>query len=357
MRPTEVLREAWRDVVSGAARAAASALVVAVLLGGVVGLRAAALADDVRAAATWVASGAATTIQRAPGRIDGRACDALAGSEGVLASGALRRLDDGSDPAALPGSAVPTYEVTAGLPAALDVTGRTRVPGVLASSAVADALGLAPGDPFVTVDGGTSVAGVYAYPDDGRDPDLEYAVLAPALDDGALFDACWVTVWPEREDTGSMLRRTLSASTGAEDEERPTLGQLNPRLGETFAPTAPPSLLASSGVAFALGLAVGGAAVGRRRLALASDLHVGVPRSAQLLGVLLQHLVWGSVGAVVATTVAVVLVRGLGVDDAGPIVREAIAIASLGLVGALLGGVLAAAAIRERALHRYFRSR
>jgi hypothetical protein len=106
-----------------------------------------------------------------------------------------------------------------------------------------------------------------------------------------------------------------------------------------------------------VGLTIGAAAVTRRRLALASDRHAGVPRSAQVLGIVLQHLVWGSVGAVVATSVAVVSVRGLDVEDALPIVREAIAIASLGLVGALLGGTLAAAAIRERALHRYFRSR
>jgi hypothetical protein len=367
MRMTEVWREAWRDVTSGASWAATTAVVLAVLLGGVVGLRAAAVADDVRSAAVFVASGAATTVQRAEGRIDGQVCDALSDSEGIVASGAFRRLDDGTVPAALPGSAIPTYEVTAGVRGLLgdaagdEAAGSAGVAGaagVIVSPTVQRTLGLAPGDRLVTADGpGAAVAGVYDYPDDGRDPDLEYAVLAPAVDDGTPFDACWATVWPQRDDTVSMLRRTVLPASGAEGEDRPTAGQLNPTLGAVFAPAARQPVLVPFGAAALVGLTIGGAAVARRRLAMASDRHVGVPRSAQVVGVVLQHLVWASVGAVVATSVAVVSVRGLDVDDALPIVREAIAIASLGLVGVLLGGALAAAAVRERALHRSFRSR
>ncbi|MBT1683971.1 hypothetical protein [Curtobacterium flaccumfaciens] len=358
MQVTEVWREAWRDIASGASWAATAAVVLAVLLGGVVGMRAGAVAGDVRAAAVFVASGAATTVQRAEGRIDGRVCDALADAEGVIASGAFRRLDAGVVPAALQGSAIPTYEVTAGVRGLLGGSDADGTAGVIVSPTVRETLGLAAGDRLVTAGGaGTGVAGVYDYPDDGRDPDLEYAVLAPTVDDGSPFDACWATVWPQRDDTVSMLRRTVLPASGAEGEDRPTAGQLNPTLGAVFTLAARQPVLVPFGAAALVGLTIGAAAVARRRLALASDRHVGVPRSAQVLGVVLQHLVWASVGAVVATSVAVVSVRGLDVDDALPIVREAIAIASLGLVGALLGGALAAAAIRERALHRYFRSR
>ena len=354
----EVAREAWRDIASGAAWAVTGAVVLAVLLGGVVGLRSAAVAKDVRAAAVFVTSGAATTVQRAERRIDGRVCDALADTEGVVASGALRRLEVGTVPAALPGSAVPTYEVTAGLLGVLGVTGRTGAAGVVVSSSVHDALGLDPGDPLVTTDGrGTEVAAVYDHPDDGRDPDLEYALLAPTVDDGKPFDACWVTVWPQRDDTPALLRRAVLPGTGADDEDRPTVGQLNPRLGAVFVPAASGSATIPFGAAALTGLTVGGAAVARRRLALASDLHVGVPRSAQVLGVVLQHLVWGAVGALVAAGVAVVLVRGLPAGDAVPIVLEAAATSVLGLVAVLVGGAVAAVAVRERSLHRYFRSR
>lgn len=354
----EVAREAWRDIASGSAWAVTGAVVLAVLLGGVVGLRSAAVARDVRAAAVFVTSGAATTVQRAEGRIDGRVCDALADTEGVVASGALRRLDAGTVPAALPGSTVPTYEVTAGVLDVVGVTGTTGVAGVVVSSAVHDALGLDPGDPLVTADGrGIEVAAVYDHPDDGRDPDLEYALLAPTVDDGKPFDACWVTVWPQRDDTPALLRRAVRPGTGADDEDRPTVGQLNPRLGAVFVPAASGSATVPFGAAALSGLAVGGAAVARRRLALASDLHVGVPRSAQVLGVVLQHLVWGAVGALIAMSVAVVLVRGLPREDAAPIVLEAAGTSALGLVAVLVGGAVAAVAVRERSLHRYFRSR
>ncbi|WP_144710201.1 hypothetical protein [Curtobacterium pusillum] len=358
MRPREVVREAWRDLTSGAAWALTSAVVLAVLLAAVVGLRAAASAADVRSAAAYVTSGAATMVQRAEGRVDGRVCDGFADSEGVLASGALRRVDQGAIPAVQPGSTVPTYEVTRGVARVLGATGSAGTAGVVISPGVRDALGLVAGDHIVMADRtSVPVTGVYAYPDDGRDPDLEYALLAPTLDDGHPFDACWVTVWPQRDDTVTMLRRTVLPTTGAEGEARPTIGQLNPRLGASFVPRADVPDSVPLGAAGAAGVVVGAAAVLRRRLALASDLHVGVPRSAQVLGVALQHVVWAAAASVVAVGVAVVVVRGLPAEDAVPIVRSAAGVAVVGLVGALAGGVLAASSIRERALHRYFRAR
>ncbi|GAA3340588.1 hypothetical protein GCM10017714_20920 [Curtobacterium pusillum] len=358
MRSSEVVREAWRDIASGAAWAATAAVVLAVLLAGIVGLRAMGVVADVRAATRYVASGAATTVQRAEGRIDGRVCDALGGSEGVIASGALRRLEQGAVPAALPRSAVPTYEVTVGVLGVLGVPESAGSVGVVLSPAVHDALGLGPGDDLAMTSGSTvTVTGVYAYPDDGRDPDLEYALLAPTADDGEPFDACWVTVWPLRDDTVPMLRRAVLPATGAEGEDRPTVGQLNPRLGETFVRSGDVPAVVPMAVAGATGTAVGAAAVMRRRLSLASDLHVGVPRSAQVAGIVLQHLVWASAAALAAVATATIIVRGLPADDAVPIVTAAVAVAVVGVVGTLVGGALAATSVRERSLHRYFRAR
>lgn len=366
MRIVEVVREAWRDVLSGAGWALTAALVLAVLLAGIVGVRAVAVAADVRGARAYVAGGAATLVQRAEGRIDGRACDALGASDGVLASGGLRRIDDGVVPAVLPRSEVPTYEVTRGFPRLLGsdadadtvVGGPAVEAGVLVSASVRDGLGLERGGVLTASDGRSApVTGVYAYPDDGRDPDLEYAVLAPVLDDERPFDACWATVWPQRDDTVPALRRTVLPATGAEGEDRPTVGQLNPRLGERFVPAAAPTAAVPFAAALVAGVAVGGAAVFRRRLALAADRHIGVGRSAQALGIVVQHTVWAAAAAVAAVGTAIVVVRGLAVDDAVPIVLGAAAVAVVGTVGALLGGVVAVLSVRERALHRYFRSR
>ncbi len=145
MRIAEVCREAWRDVASGASWAGTWAMVFGVLLTGIVGIRTADLAGDVRSAAAYVASGAATTVQRAEGRIDGRACDALASSEGVVASGALRRVEHGAVAASLPGSAVPTYEVTPGMLRVLGAGASAERPGVVLSPSVRESLGTRPG--------------------------------------------------------------------------------------------------------------------------------------------------------------------------------------------------------------------
>lgn len=357
MRTTEVLREAWRDIASGAGAAVVCAGVLAVLVAGVVGVRTVAVADDVRAAARWVASGAATQVFTAAGRIDGRACAALADEPDVLAAGAFRKTEDGMVVAALPGTSIPTYEVTGGATALFGVAGTTGDTGVLVAPEVAEVLGVGPGQQIATPDGPVPVAGVYAYPDDGRDPELSYAVLAPTVDDGAPFDACWATVWPQDETAVSALRRTLLAATGSEDGERSTLGQLNPRSGTAFLPSDPPAPGLLESVALALGLVVGCAAVLRRRLSIASDRHVGVRVAAQALGIAVQHLAWGAVAAALALAVSVVLVRGLSPGDGLPIVADGAVLCVLGLVGAVTGGAAAVPLVRERALHRYFRTR
>ncbi|MBT2502750.1 hypothetical protein [Curtobacterium sp. ISL-83] len=357
MRLTEVVREAWRDLASGAARAVTNAVVLAVLLGVCAGGWTLAVATDVRSAADYVASGAATLVQQAEGRIDASACAALSASDGVVASGALRRVPVGAVPAALAGSSLPTYEVSAGFLDVLSTRGRSGVVGVVPSRQLADELGVDPGDRIPLLGGpAVPVAAVYEYPDDGRDPDLEYALLAPTAAGGP-FDACWATVWPEREDAVQLLRRTVLPTSGAEDEARPTVEQLNPRAGTAFVPTNRSPPWVPVGAAGLAGASVGIVAVLRRRLSLASDLHVGVPRRAQVLGVVLAHLVWASVAAVGALGIAVLPVRGLSDADAVPIVVRALVIVVAGVVGALLGGAVTASGIRERSLHRYFRAR
>ena len=357
MRTAEVLREAWRDLATGAGAAVTCAVVLAVLVAGVVGLRTAATAEDVRAAARFVTSGAATQVFTAEGRVDGAACTALADDADVLASGAVRRVEHGLVVAALPGTSVPTYEVSSGFTAVVGVEGVVGGPGVVASDEVADMLGVGPGQRIEAAQGAVPITGAYAWPDDGRDPDLAFAVLAPAIEDGTPFDSCWATIWPADDTAVAGLRRTLLPSTGAEDDARSTLGQLNPRSGTAFTPTAPPPIGATEAVVLGVGLVVGIGAVTRRRLSIASDRHVGVTVGAQALGAAVLHGAWGSVGAGLAFAASVVLVRGLPFVDAGPIVLHAAVLCGLGFLGAVTGGVAGVTLIRERALHRYFRTR
>jgi hypothetical protein len=354
----EAVREAWRDVVSGVGRAGTCALVLAVLLVAVVGTRVVAVVEDVRAAATWVASGAATAVEQADGRVDGRACTALGEVDGVLGAGALRRLEEGTTVLALPGTAVPTYEASPSIAGVLAIDGGAGSSGVWVSAEVAEELGVSAGATLATSDGPVPVAGVYAWPDDGRDPDLAYALVAPVPVDDEPFDQCQATVWPQDPSVGALLRGTVLPSAGEQDESRPTSGQLNPRLGVTFMSDGrADAVLLAAAAAGASGLVVGAVAVFRRRLSLASDRHVGVPVAHQVVGAVAQHAVWGVVAAMVTVAVAAVLCRGLPTGDAGPVVTEVVVLAGLAVVGAVLGAAAGVLSVRERALHRYFRSR
>ncbi|MFJ6171510.1 hypothetical protein [Curtobacterium sp. NPDC092190] len=366
MRPVEVFREARRDVCTGAAGALTCAVVLALLLCGVVGATARATVQDVRGAARFLSSGAATQVFTAAGRIDGRACQALTQDPRVVAAGAVRRVADGLLVSSLPGTAIPLHETTTGFPTVLGVEGRLGGPGVLLAPDVASALGKAAGDDLPVPQGSVPVAGIYSYPDDGRDPDLEWAVLAPAPDDGRPFDACWATVWPADDSASAALRRTLlpgtagfagTAGTAGAEGTRPTLGQLNPRSGATFEATAQLPAGSAETAALGVGLTVGVAAARRRRLVVASDRHVGVGVGAQAVSAAVQHLMWGVVAGSVATALAVVLVRGLSIGDAAPVVLHAAALSGLAVVGAVCGGIVGVASVRDRALHRYFRSR
>lgn len=362
MRAWEAVREGWRDVVSGAAGAVVLALVFGVAVSAVVDLRAAGVAAVVREAHGFVAAGAATTIVQADGRIDGRACDALATIPSVLASGALRSVDHGAVPNSLPRTALPTYDVTRGFPTVVargapGGSSRTGSVGVIASAELAEELGLRAGSLLATDTGDTPVASVYQYPDDGRDPDLGYALLSPSIDDGRPYDACWATIWPEDASAVTAARRTVLPSTGAEGEQRVMTGQLNPRLGATFDPDEAIDHQSSALLALTVGLTVGWVALVRRRLSIASDRHVGVTVGAQVVGMVVQHLTWATVGAIGTLAVAIVLLRGFGGPDAVPILIEAACSAALGVVGAVLGGAVGLVTIRERSLHRYFRTR
>jgi hypothetical protein len=358
MRVREAIREAWRDVASGSTASGSCALVLAVLLAAVVGIRAGALADDVRAAHARIAAGAATVVVTADGRIDGAACDALVAIPSVRAAGAIRADDADATPASLPRSAVPSFAVSSGFPALLSRDGAADTAGVVISRQVADELGLQAGDRLATTRGDVPVASVFDYPDDGRDPELGYSLLAAAIDDGRPFDACWATVWPHDVMAGAAARGAVLRATGVEDEARVTTGLLNPRLGDRFEPNAAEvDVFVSAGLAAGVGLVIGVAAVLRRRLVVASDRHVGVPRSAQVVTAMVTHAIWATVGAGAAFAATVMLVRGLDGGDAWPILMESSLLLGLGALSAVFGGVIGLALVRERSLHRYFRGR
>lgn len=356
MSPRAILREAWRNIASGTARTAMFALLLTAVSAGLATADLLSVRAVTAAAERYQAVGASVVTLAAVGRVDGVACEALAGVPGVRAAGAIRAREVGIVAAALPSSAIPVMEVTAGLPVLLHATTAPNA-GVILSDQAADALDLAAGDELVTHDGSTPVAGVYAYPTDGRRSGYGYAALVP-VPAGGRFDECWVDVWPASPQTRTLLQTALAP--GDEEAGPAVISQLNTTLGIAFdgAERFSERLTRyAAPLALILGAGLGFVSVRSRRMQLAAALHAGVrkPDLAAISG--FELLSWVVPTALfTAATISVFIATGVAGDAAATALLGA-RIGALAAAGPFLGAALALALTRERHLFRYFKDR
>lgn len=405
MRIDALVREIVADVRSGTARLALLATVVGALGAGLCALDVLTVRGLLHDAATYRESGAAVLTLAAPGGIDGERCRALAQTDGVTASAALRAREQPLIAAALPDAPLPAYDVTGDIARLLGggVGGRAEslgagTPGAVAgvgphgaSGGAADAIGAAvpsdvadellgrlgpsapaqpnadratgaPSNPLgsiATAEGPLLVGSVYAYPADGRRPGFGWAALIPAVDTSAPFDECWISAWPQSDDTRSLLLTALRPGADAGDD-RPELGQLNASLGLRFdgAERFSARLTAWAPLtATILAALLAGTAVWTRRLQIASDLHAGVRRRDVIVILLVETLAWAAAGALLTLGAAALLAAPIGGRDGLALIAGAVPTV-LGMpVGALVGAAVVAASIRERHLFRYFKDR
>ncbi|MBT1172752.1 hypothetical protein JS528_05170 [Bifidobacterium sp. MA2] len=365
MRFDAILREAWRNVISGTSRICCCALAFALCAGGC------ALADytqidaSIAQADRWVSSGASTYLISAPGGIDGQACERLGQVSGVRAAGAVRLLGRKLTFATLPSSGIPEYETTPHAAQALGMTGATARQddaangSVILSREAADALGTEAGSMQRLANGGTvRIAGIYAYPDDGRQNDFEYAVLSEVSSDSA-FDTCLVRAWPVPDDIESLLYLTVR-SAASSDDDRPQVRQLNTTLGSTppdaagyharLTSWAPAAMLA-------LGVLSGWALTYARRLELASALHAGYPKTGLLAQCLIESGIALAAGCTVTAPVLAYAVDGAGASDGMMMFATLTRIPLAGCCGVLLGTAIVVLTVRESRLFAYFRDR
>ena len=164
-----LLSEAWRDCLSGTARVGILTVLATALVGGIICADAFSLRSvSVEAASFRVHLGSVRVLQ-AQGSIDGATCDALSRIPGVRA-GAVRSVESGLSPLALPASSLPLYEVTPGTVSLLGTT--TADPtGILLPEQVAEDLGTTQGTLLPLAHGQAEVAGTYPWDEnDGRRP-------------------------------------------------------------------------------------------------------------------------------------------------------------------------------------------
>ena len=176
MRLGSVLSEALRNIGSGVSRA--FAMFLAVLLSGtLLGGYEAMTVIDLESQAVQRINAYVDVNAIVGGTVDGTACDRLSdagdGMTGTLA-GAMRAGEQ-VVPLATPGKDISSYDVTPGMIRLIAGNAKADVSGVWVPRDVAKDFGLAVGSALRTREGTTRVAGVFDWPNDGRDTRFAYA--------------------------------------------------------------------------------------------------------------------------------------------------------------------------------------
>lgn len=359
MRLGSVLSEAMRNIGSGVSRAFAMFLVVLVagtLLGGyeamsVIGLESEA-GERIRSDAD--------VKSIVGGDVDGGSCDRLADAFGGGATAGAMRAGSRIVMRATPGKDVSTYEVTAGM-LRLVVAGtgaKADASGVWVSSDVARDFGLARGGMLRTTTGSVKVAGVFDWPNDGRDTRFAYAVLVPVAAGSGVFTECWVKQWPQSEQVDGLLYSTLRVSGKGGGNAGVT--QVNKGFDTHY--DAQASYMSRPTrwlpwIALAAGMFVGVAAVRRRRLEYAGALHSGQGKGALLLGIAIETGVWSGLAALCSCALLTAYCARMVSSDSTAVLMGAVRSPLAMAVGVVVAGVAAGATIRQSQLFRFFKKR
>ena len=359
MKLGAAVAEGWREVLTAGPRVVFPVFALA-LLGGALGVSdALAVGAMIDRSRTYREAGAETVVLQAPGHVSGAMCDALSNVGGVRASGAVRASSQTLRAASLPDLMISYKESTSGFYSLLSVRTRGDAAnlkgGLLLSEELAQELAVSAGDKFSTNLGAASVDAVYAYPTDGRLPDLQSAAVS-SVDDHENFDQCWLESDFDIAVASAVVR--LSVSPGGGDEVQADVRQLNARLGEDLdgATEFEGRVTRWNCVLAALGAALLGVIVVRsQRLRMASALQVGVPRPALAMQAMTEA------GVVVVITLMLTLpaaVRVMALEASlavlAPMVYGPILAASATYV---LATVATTSLIRRTSLYNYFRDR
>lgn len=213
MRLRSVLSEALRNIGAGVSHALlmfAAVLFASTLLGGYEAANVVGLETEVLQRINAYADVGAIV----GGTVDGAACDRLADAGGGVMGTLAGAMRAGQQivPLATPGKDISSYEVTPGMIRMIARNTKTDVSGVWVSTDVAKDFGLTKGSVMQTEQGTMSVAGVFDWPNDGRDTRFAYALLVPVSASNGTFDECWVRQWPQSRQTEDVLFSTLVAS-------------------------------------------------------------------------------------------------------------------------------------------------
>lgn len=354
-----LLSEVMRNILTGTSLLAPLALLLSLIMGAVGEMENRTVSALDRKAQAFIEVGASTFTVASEGNIDASACERLSGSGLVDRAGAIRQIR-GVRIATLPGAAVSTYEVSTGFLEFLRVVPAART-GVLISEALARELLPAKGQPrpgaLPNEVPPLWIIGTYAWPDDGRPTDLEYAVVA-SVPPAKAFDQCWIRSRDPADRPLDLLLSTLIQSPENPSDAVPV--QSNPELGETFTYADD---FGTRGTRYAwifVGIATALAAMAglrRRATELTNARECGIAPLALTIQVLLETFVWAILGAAMALGGLVVSMELQGIPNPTELLILDLRLAISAIVGAAIGSILGVLAITRRPTEFYLRIR
>ncbi|MCL2783975.1 MAG: hypothetical protein FWD55_00785 [Propionibacteriaceae bacterium] len=352
MRFSTIIDEAQRNVVSGTTRMGVGFLVVSALLAVLALADLLTIAGIQNTTERYVASGSATRGLVAAHSVDATACDALASIDTIQSSGAMVS-STALRFSAAPAVSVQTFAASPGFSAVLDIT--DPVPGgVWMEANLAATLHARVGDIMPTQLGVIQVGGIFAWPQDGRDQRLSFAIVIPRLPSEA-FDECWITAWPINDANDILLRSTQLAMSSPGE-----IGQINTRLGTNYDAYAEFSMRLTRFTplgALVVGLSVGYALSRLRRLEYASALHAGQTRSAQLLTCAFEALTWSAPSALLLIVIIWAVTAAFSIGETNAVLGIVGRVPLIGAAASILGAMIGCAQVRERNFFRMFKNR
>jgi hypothetical protein len=358
MKMSGLLRESWRNVLSGTTRTLTLAVLFGIFTAGLIvaDLGTVKLLTD--QAIEYQESGASVLTIAAPGQIDGAKCESLNDIPGIRAAGAFRSPEARVTLSAIPDSPLAIKEMTTGFASVLHANAGFPA-GIYLSTDAAESLGLKTGEEVATTSGASHVAGLFDYPDDGRRPGFGYVALLVNNDERP-YDECWADAWPAISSLPNLLLTTVLPSNDDSGDEQPILSQLNTTLGKSFDGPArfASRVSANLWVAAAIGgLLLAMVSLRLRRMQIASGLHSGVPRSNMYFMLLLETCSWSALVFLWSLIVVLFFSSIASSDDRLVTFVLGMRTAISAQIGVILGMTVAALSTRERHLFRYFKER
>lgn len=361
MRLGSVFSEAIRNIGSGVARPILMFLVVLVSGGLLAGYTLAEVIGLERQAGERILT-AADVKAIIGGTVDGMACDRLAETvDGPSSSGALAAGEQVT-PLSTPGRSLSSYRVTSGMIALISsMTGGAKADssGVWVSAAVAEDFGLSVGGEMATDKGTMRVAGVYEWPNDGRDTRLAYAVLIPSSPDGDGFEECWARQWPVSDQTDELLYSVVIVH-GTAESSTAGITRINNIVDSQWDATAAYKARLTRYmplVASIVGMLIGVLSVRRRRLEYSGALHSGQSKGAQLLTIAVETVVWAGLANIACVFLIAAVAARLAPSDPAAVFLAAARVPSALFAGVLLAALATGLTIRETQLFWYFKHR